>query len=100
MTLAEDTGHSRGSGRGLGSDLKDNSEHFNLMSMGENITWILQMVVGVRVHSFIHPLIHSFIPCGNVSVPALLVAEGTGTQQTDHAFLGPEGIQTPTHTVP
>lgn len=61
MTLAEDTGHSRGSGRGLGSDLKDNSEHLNLMSMGENITRILQMVVGVRVHSFIHPLIHSFI---------------------------------------
>lgn len=61
MTLAEDTGHGRGSGRGLDSDLKDNSEHLNLISTGENITRILQIVVGVCVHSFIHPLAHSFI---------------------------------------
>lgn len=61
MTLAEDTGHSRGFGRGLDSDLKDNSEHLNLISTGENITRILQIVVGVCVHSFIQPLAHSFI---------------------------------------
>lgn len=63
MTLAEDSGHGKGPGRGLDSDLKDNSKYLNLMQMGEHM---IQPLWARVIYSFLHSLtIQSLIPYGN-----------------------------------
>lgn len=63
---------------------------------------IPQMVGGGCAHSFIHPLACSFVRSFPVAMFQCLLCQALreqGTQQTDHAFLGPEGTHILTHTV-